>query len=139
MKGPVYPTSFQTTSKDISVVFSNAGRKLEKLIVDTRNVRGSQTRNINLQCTSPKELLNRFLSELVYIKDTYQLVFSKIDVIVNEEANSLTGYLKGERFDKVRHKQRSKIVALTQRMMKIEKIGENWQVQVNLGPENTSR
>lgn len=124
--------SFTVSDKDLSKLFSRCGKELEKILLDIRPVKRSQTRNINLQEKTVSELFFRFLSELISLKDTYQLVFSEINVDVTEESASLSGSLKGERFDKTRHTERLRNKLLNQKNCQLLKIGTIWKAEVSL-------
>jgi len=70
-----------------------------------------------------ESLLFDFLSEFLYIFDVDELVFSEIDVKhikkVNEQFE-LHAVLKGEKFDKHKHKVGIEVKAITYSFMKIE-------------------
>lgn len=134
MKEKDLPASFKVTGEDLTSLFKSAARALERLMVDTKNVKSSQIRNINLQATNSKELLHKFLSELVYLNDTYQLVFLKIDLIVNEKASTLSGRLGGERLDKSRHQKRRLPTSIKEDNVRLTKQGKIWQLEVSLEP-----
>lgn len=122
--------SYVLNEKDLSSLFSKGGKELEKLMFDTRSIRRTQTRNINLQEKDVPGLLSRFLSELVYLSDTYQLIFSDVSVKVNEQASTLTGHLKGERFDPKRHSRRLRIKDLSPKSISLSRAGKFWHAEV---------
>ena len=126
------PASLIESDTDISSLVSRAGRNLEKNLVDIRKVKQSQTRNINLQARDLIDLIQKFLSELLYLEETYQLVFSQVDVQINERNVSLSGQLKGERLDKSRHQQKNPPKSPERKDISLKKDGKSWQLEVKL-------
>lgn len=106
---------------------------MEGLMVDIGQVRKVQTRNINLQAQDLNELLYKFLSDLIYLRDTYQLLFSGFELIVNAEVVSLSGRLKGEQMERGRHKTKADFKAALLRRPTIVRTARGWEVEIGFG------
>ncbi|MGB9622877.1 MAG: archease, partial [Candidatus Bathyarchaeia archaeon] len=75
-------------------------------------------------------LLYDFLDELLFIYDSELIVFSKIDVKIEENPLHLISECRGEHLDPSRHKSRIVIKAITFHQMKIEETPEGWRIRV---------
>jgi SHS2 domain-containing protein len=124
--------AYEATGKDLNILFANAAKALESIVVNLSAVRCTTIRKINLEGGSTADLLYRFLSELVVLKDTYQLIFSDVEVKTNDNGTMLSGALRGESINKKRHRLKQSVKAVTKRHFKLEKTKEGWLAQVTL-------
>jgi SHS2 domain-containing protein len=122
----------EITGKDPSALFLNAAKTLENLIVAKKVIKRVQIRNINLQAKDISELLFRFLSDLIFLKDTYQLIFSDFEITVGRELSSLSGKLKGEQIELKRHDIKTNIRGISRKRYAVKKIAGQWVATVTL-------
>jgi SHS2 domain-containing protein len=85
---------------DIPALFADCGHALMAIMY--RGTAGSGCdRSFTVTGSDAEQLLQAFLSELLWLTETENLVFSEISVRITE--SSLTAELSGEPFDQMRH------------------------------------
>ena len=83
-------TAFEAFGKDEKELFENAALAVSEVMCETKKLKADGKKEIELQAENLEQLLHRFLSELVYLKDAEQLVFSKFRVQIKKEKNKYT-------------------------------------------------
>ena len=123
---------FQAFGKTLNSCFKNAALAVESLTINLKSVEPKIEEHIDLTADDPKQLLVDFLEELIFLKDTKYLVFSKIKVSVKEQEEhvTLTATLKGERINPKKHELGNDIKAITYHQLKLEKQKDHWMAQV---------
>lgn len=124
--------AFEASGKDLSGLFTNAAKGLERLMIDPASVKKVVARKVNIQAENTNELLYKFLSDLVFFRDTYQLVFTSFKVKVGNDGRSLSGLLQGEIIDKKRHKLIRNIKAVAKRHFDVAKRSGVWTAKAVL-------
>jgi SHS2 domain-containing protein len=80
-------------------------------------------KKIQIEAEDKEALLFDFLSEFLYLFDVYDLVFGEIivqSIKKSEDGYKLQAHLKGEPFDKKKHKIGTEVKAITYSFMNIE-------------------
>ncbi len=90
-------------------------------------------KNIKIEAEDKEALLFDFLSELLFIFDVEELVFSKIDVKYikkNIDNYELEVLMKGEKFDKKKHEIGVEVKAITYSFMEIVESNEKVEILI---------
>lgn len=128
--------AFEAYGKTLEELFENCALALTAVMVDPKTVKPiSQVATFHISQPTIEDLLFKFLSELVYRKDTEQLLFLKLQVKIKKldvEGWKLDADLWGEKIKPKKHKLRADIKAVTWHMFKIEKIKNGYKAQVIL-------
>ena len=75
------------------------------------------------------ELLYNFLEEFLFMKDTENLVFSKVTVEFSDDRTKLKVKCWGESFDLARHEPKIDVKAVTYSLMEINEEGDHWSIR----------
>lgn len=123
-------TAFEATGKDLSEVFEQSALAVESILVDLKSIKGKFSTTIEIEQESLENLLYEFLSELVYLKDAQQLVFSDIHVTVSEVKGwHLHAKLSGATINQ-KMKLGTDIKAITLHQFELTKHNDGWRAQV---------
>ena len=123
-------TAFAAEGKSLNELFENAGHAVESIMVDAETVKNKTTTTITLEKDNIENLLYAFLSELVYVKDAEQLVFSEITVTITQNTGWLLhAHLKGEVIHS-KMKLGTDIKAITLHKFFVSKTKTGWTAQV---------
>jgi SHS2 domain-containing protein len=96
-----------------SEAFTDAARGLFEISVDTKTVEPREERIVELSADSMESLFLDFLNELILLRDTEWMLFSKFKVVVDEKSRSLKATAWGEKIDQKKHKTRVEAKAAT--------------------------
>lgn len=79
-------------------------------------------------------LLMRFLEELIFWKDSEQLLLRASDVSVRmlDDRHEATAQLRGERIDPGKHQLEADVKGITLHALSVERVDSDWQAQVTL-------
>ncbi|KKR30466.1 hypothetical protein A2715_04450 [Candidatus Woesebacteria bacterium RIFCSPHIGHO2_01_FULL_39_32] len=122
--------AFEAFGKDASELFENAGLALESAMVESDSLKTREVKEINLKNENLENLLSSFLEELVFLKDSEQLLFNSITCEIRSESNSrknsyeLESKLGGEKINHKKHKLGVDVKAVTKHLFKIEQLGD---------------
>ena len=100
--------------------FQHLGRGMTDVMsTNIKTVEQKLSRTILVSAGSLEELVVSYLSELLFLFDTEQLLFSsfKITITKAEEGYELKALLKGENFDPEKHPYPVEIKAVTEHML----------------------
>lgn len=103
---------------NLNELFANAAEGMFSLIADLDAVKAVGEVEVRLDAADVPTLLLRWLSELLYLHETQQLLFSTFDVDVR--GTSLHGRARGEAIDKTRHELKLVIKAVTRHTLAVE-------------------
>mgnify|MGYP001627317531 CR=1 FL=1 len=117
----------------IEDAFISAGTGMYSLITDIKKVSGQKDINIDVKGISLEGLLVSYLNELIYLFDTYNFIGAKIEIIssvLNAPDYRLMAKITGEEFEPQRHERRLLIKAATYHNIKVDKVGDRWEIEV---------
>ncbi len=106
--------------KTISEAFENAAKAMFEIITDNSEIESIGQYNIELAAPDLEQLLVDWLSELLYINTTKNLVFGFFKVEINEKENKLSAKIFGEKFNISKHKIGTEIKAVTYHMLEVK-------------------
>jgi len=126
--------AFVAYGKDMNEVFANAALAVFEIITDTSKVKASEKMTIEASGYDLKSLMFGWLSELLYVSSSENMLFSKFEVNVREDAEKERVMLKavcwGEKIDKGSHELHSEVKAITYHKMEIKEEDGKWKAQV---------
>ena len=135
--------------KSINEAFINASLGMYSLITNPDAIKEKKTIDVTVESHSLDGLLVSWLNELIFHFDAYVLIGKKItiteltlslplqregkggaDQTASLPACRIKATITGEDFDAERHERRLLIKAATYHMLRIEKAGDMWEVDV---------
>ncbi|MEM4581545.1 MAG: archease [Candidatus Korarchaeum sp.] len=122
---------FEVWSEDLNSLFEEAALAMYEVMVDVGKVDPNVERCIELSAPNLEMLLQRWLSELLFITEVEKLVFSKFEVSVVCEGY-LSGRALGDFIDPERHDPRTEVKAVTYHRLSVVKEGDLWKCTVVL-------
>ena len=121
----------EVEGKDLNDLFETAAVALAEVMVDPATVPTTVERLVMLTAPSLDVLLYDWLSELIYVKDSERLVFTRAEVRVREQAPyRLTARLFGGEIDPERTSLRADPKAVTFHQFTLEPEGQRWRARV---------
>jgi SHS2 domain-containing protein len=121
--------AFRAWGKDLGELFVAAGdATLNAMIDNLEAIKLKETRTFSLENDELDLLLFNFLQELIYYKDSEQLLL-RVQQVQIEQKNGkrqLSAVAQGEKLDPQRHQQRVDVKAVTLHRFELEKTDEGW-------------
>lgn len=130
--GPTADLMLEAYGSTLDEAFGNAALAMFNAMTPLEGVELRVVRTVEVETDDLGGLLYDFLDELIYVHETDHLVFSAVDLSLDEERIQLRAECRGERFDPGRHKSGIVIKAVTFHQMKIEKGEKGWTIRVVL-------
>ncbi len=122
--------AFEIHGRNLDDLFATAARVLADLMVDPATVARDIERTLQLEARSLDLLLHEWMSELIFLKDSDQLVFPDAFVSVRAAPPTLTARLTGGRIDRTRTVLRADPKAVTFHQFVLERRGGGWYARV---------
>ena len=127
--------AFRAWGEDLAALFQAAGdATLNVMIENLDAIALKEQRSFNLENDALDMLLFNFLQELIYYKDSEQLLLrsQQVQFERNNGIHMLSAVAKGEKLDPQRHQQRVDVKAVTLHRFQLEKTNEGWTATVIL-------
>jgi SHS2 domain-containing protein len=127
--------AFRACGKTLEEVFIAAGDATINTMIDNLEaIALKETRTFSLENDELDLLLFNFLQELVYYKDSEQLLLRAQQVEISEKdgLHQLSAVTIGEAIDPSRHEQRVDVKAVTLHLFQLEKTEDGWTAMVIL-------
>ncbi|MFA5357958.1 MAG: archease [archaeon] len=111
--------------------FAECGKALFEIMCNTKKVMPSQKTELSVQAKNSDELLVEFLNELLYLKDTEGMLFSKFEIEIKKVGKEfgLEGIAFGEKIDEKKHELKTDAKAASYSQLKVVKEDEKWIAQ----------
>ena len=119
--------AFEAYGKTLNEVFENSAYAFFDMTCNPKTIKQKIKKEIKLQDKDIKNLLYNFLSELVFLKDSKQLIFNKVKVVIKD--NKLKAVLYGDKIDYEKQELRNDIKAITFHLFNLEK-NKNYKARV---------
>lgn len=121
--------AFEAYGKNLNELFENCALAIFEESADIKKIKVSKKKKISLESNKIEDLLFDFLSEILYLKDVYSIIFKSSEVNITESKGKfkLRAELVGESIDREKHELRNDIKAITLHMFKIEKTKEGYK------------
>jgi len=126
---------FEATGKTLKELFESAAHALTDVQVkDSRRLVQKERYEFEKEADDIEMLLFNFLSELVLIKDSERLLFSKfnIDIFFENDKWKVKCECFGEKIDPEKHQLLVDVKAVTMHKFKIEETKNGWKARVVL-------
>ncbi|EEF60166.1 protein of unknown function DUF101 [Pedosphaera parvula Ellin514] len=127
--------AFRAMGRSLEEVFvSAADATMEVMIDNLDSIDFKERRELRLANSALDMLLFDLLQELIYLKDSEQLLLRVRPIQITREGNNwkLAGEAHGEKLDPVRHRQRADVKAVTLHHFALEKTDNGWSASVIL-------
>lgn len=111
--------AFEAYGKSLEEAFANAALAMFEVQTEVEKVKPSISINVELVSESKESLLFDWLSELIYLRDTQNMFFSKFEIkIEKNEKFKLIGKIYGDKIEG--YELRTEVKGVSYQMMKIE-------------------
>ena len=110
-------------SQSIEGVFTQAGLALSDTMIDLSTIESKLNKKINVTGYDLPSLLYSWLEELIVIFDIEGIIFNDFKINITQSKNyKLEATALGEIFNKIKHKPKIEVKAVTYHMLKIKKL-----------------
>ena len=120
--------AFEAYGKTLNEVFENSAYAFFDITCNPKTIKQKIKKEIKLKDKDEKTLLYNFLSELIFLKDSKQLIFNKIKVAIKN--NKLKATLYGDKIDYEKQELRNDIKAITFHLFNLEKTKKGYKATV---------
>ncbi len=120
--------AFEAYGKNLNEVFENSAYAFFDMTCNPKTIKQKIKKIIKLKDKDKKNLLYNFLSELIFLKDSKQLIFNKVKVVIKN--NNLQATLFGDKIDYEKQELRNDIKAITYHMFNLEKTRKGYKSRV---------
>ena len=127
--------AFRSWGEDIQELFKAASDATINVMIDNLNsIEPKQMRIFSLENDELDLLLFNFLQELIYYKDSEQLLLraQQVQIELKNALYHLSAVTQGENLDPNRHHQRVDVKAVTLHRFQLEKVENGWTAMVIL-------
>ncbi len=126
--------AFEAKGKTLEEMLESAALAVTNTMV--RNVKSVEPKTkkiIKIISDNPEELTFNFLQELIFLKDTKKLLFSKFKIRINRGNKlELNAVAEGEKLNMKKHELLVDVKAVTYHYFSVKKLGEYWKAIVVL-------
>jgi|TARA_Y100000031_G_C8189991_1_gene370916 SHS2 domain-containing protein len=121
--------AIEAHGKDLNELFENNALAIFEETANLKKINEKEKKIIKLTAKNEEDLLFDFLSEILFLKDTYSIIFKKSIIKINQKNKkfSLEAELTGEKIDREKHELRNDIKAITLHMFKVEKTKDGYK------------
>jgi SHS2 domain-containing protein len=125
--------AFEAYGDTLEELFESCALATFEVMVETRGVKQRRKEKIEVKDPNLEDLLFDFLSELVYLKDTHKIFFSRFDLnITQRKEYVLAGTLWGDKIDYSKQEIRQDVKAVTYHLLEVKKTEDGWKARVIL-------
>lgn len=121
--------AIEAYGKNLEELFENSALAIFEESANLKNVKEKEKKSIKINAPNIEDLLYDFLSEILFLKDTYSIIFKKSKIKIQKKGKKyhLNAELYGEKIDRERHELGNDIKAITLHMFKIEKTKKGYK------------
>jgi SHS2 domain-containing protein len=120
--------AFEAYGKTLNEVFENSAYAFFDITCNPKTIKHKIKKIIKLESKNEKNLLYNLLSELVFLKDSKQLIFNKIKVTIKD--NKLKATLYGDKINAEKQGLRNDVKAITYHMFNLERIENGYKATI---------
>ncbi|HLC51427.1 MAG TPA: archease [archaeon] len=129
----VADVAFEATGKTLEELFESAALATTNVMIrNLESIKPKVKKTVKIQASDVENLLHKFLSEIVFLKDAKRLVFISYKLKIDEKKNSLEAVLYGDKLDRNKQIHIVDVKAVTWHLFKVEKTQKGWRAQVIL-------
>lgn len=114
---------------DLPALFQHAALGMMAIMTDPGRVEPRLSKEIGLEAEDRETLLVEWLSEIIFLIETENLLFSRFDVSFSSDTK-LTAIVAGEPLDTEKHDLKTQVKAVTLHNLAVKKTGSSWVAQV---------
>jgi len=107
--------------KNLSEAFENAAKGMFDIITDNSEVESTGQYEIKLEASDLEQLLVDWLSELLFLNTSQNLVFGFFKINLDGKNRKLSANVFGEKYNISKHKMGVEIKAVTYHMLEVKK------------------
>ena len=124
--------AIEAYGKNLDELFGNSALAIFEESADINKIDVKEKKTIKLGAKNIGDLLFDFLSEILFLKDTYSMIFRKSSIKISKKTDgySINAELFGEKIDAKKHELRNDIKAITLHMFSVEKTKEGYKALV---------
>lgn len=122
---------FEAVAESLESLFAECGKAIFMAISDIELIESNIPVEFDISAESLEDLLVGFLSELIYLKDTKKMLFSRFLVEISDNY-SLYCKAIGEPFDRQKHQPKIDVKAATYHKLNIVKTDSGYKTRVIL-------
>jgi SHS2 domain-containing protein len=115
-------------SSDVSDLFAEAAKGLFEVMSDVSDAGGSYRREVRVEADSLENLMHDWLSELLFLHDTEDVLLGGFDVEV--DGTALRADVRGEKTDPEKHVLKAEVKAVTYHMLSVRQEEGTWHATV---------
>ena len=123
--------AFEARGKDLTELFKSAAQAVIESMANPKTVKPAIVKEVKKKEKSVDKLLFDFLEEIVYLKDKDAMVFSDVEVEVDEKKLELKATLRGDKIKPSEQELHQDVKAVTMHYWLVEK-KEEWKATVVL-------
>ena len=106
--------------KTLSEAFENAAKGMFDIITNNSEIESTGQYDIELEAPDLEQLLIDWLSELLFLNTSQNLVFSFFKVEIDEKKKRLVAHIFGEKYNISKHKMGVEVKAATYHMLEVK-------------------
>jgi len=123
--------AIEVAGRDLNDIFETVARAVAEIMVDPATIAVTVRREIALSASALDLLLFDWIAELLFVKDSEQLIFTETTVEVTAlPPCRLTARVVGGRIDRARTILRADAKAPTLHQFVLEPAGEGWRARI---------
>ena len=123
--------AFETEADNLNQLFKEAARATFNIMTDLSAIQPISHKAVELKAERADQLLFDWLSELVYLMDKEQIIFSKFEVdITKNKSYKLKAKVWGETIDLSKQDLKAEVKAITYHQFKLEERNGKWYARV---------
>jgi len=130
--GPAADLTLEAYGSTLGEAFGNAALAMFNAMTPLEGVEEREVRTVEVRGDDLGGLLYNFLDELLFVHEIDHLVFSGVDLSLDEELLQLKAEFRGEHFAPGCHESGIVVKAVTFHQMKIERREKGWTIRVVL-------
>jgi len=121
--------AIEAYGKDLNELFENSALAIFEESSNIKKINEKEKKTIKLKAKNVEDLLFDFLSEILFLKDAFSIIFKKSIIKINQKNKKyiLNANLSGEKIDRKKHELRNDIKAITLHMFKVEKTKQGYK------------
>ncbi len=125
--------AFDAFGKTIEEVFENCALATAGIMIDFKTLKTKITKKIIIVAENEEKLLFNFLDQIIFLKDSEQLLFKKFKVkITNAKQFRLESDCIGDKINQETQKLGNDLKAVTYHNFKLEQTKQGWSARIVL-------
>ncbi len=123
---------FQAKAETLGELFEQCALAVEESMIKLKQIQPKKEIKIKGKNLKLEYLLFDFLNDLLFYKDSQQLLLSRFKCIIKESQKGyeLACSAFGEKLNPEKHEQKVDVKAITMHMFEVKKKGKSWMAQV---------